>query len=250
LKIIFHGHACFEIDSAEGRIIIDPFLRNNPKAKVTPDHFQKLDAILISHGHSDHFGDALELAKKTGAVIISNFEITGFAEKCGVRVHQMHIGGKRQFPFGTIKLTPAFHGSGIPNGDGTFLYGGLACGFLIQAEGKWIYHAGDTSLFGDMQLIGKYYDLEYAMLPIGDNFGMGPEDAVIAAQLLRAKYVIPMHFNTFPVIQQDPTVFINQLQVKPRKVRGFCWKADKSWNYDSDPTDMAKSVHGKFINIL
>ncbi len=221
MKVIFHGHACFEIDSRDGRILIDPFLRNNPKADVTPEDFHKMDAILISHGHSDHFGDAIELSRKTGAVIISNYELSSFAEKFGATVHQMHIGGKRTFPFGTIKLTQAFHGSGIPNGDGTFLYGGLACGFLIQAEGKWLYHAGDTGLFGDMQLIGRQYELELAMLPIGDNFVMGPEDAVLAAQMLRPKYVIPMHYNTFPVIEQDENSFIGQLPRKAPESKGI-----------------------------
>lgn len=211
MKVKFHGHACFEIESVEGTIMIDPFLKNNPKAKITPDDIKKLDAILISHGHSDHFGDAIELAKKTGAIIISNFEIGCYAEMVDVTVHQMHIGGKYRFPFGTIKLTPAFHGSGIPNGDGTFLYGGLACGFIVQMEGKTFYHAGDTGLFGDMELIGRQYELELAMLPIGDNYTMGPEDAWIAARMIRPKYVIPMHFNTFPAIEQDGKLFIETL---------------------------------------
>ncbi|MGI6449378.1 MAG: metal-dependent hydrolase [Desulfitobacteriia bacterium] len=225
MKVRYHGHACFELETSTGRIIIDPFLCGNPTADVTPVDFSKLDAILISHGHSDHFGDAIELAQKTGAVIVSNFELASFAEKFGVNVHQMHIGGKYQFPFATIKLTQALHGSGIPKGDGTFHYGGLACGFLIQAEGKWLYHAGDTGLFGDMELIGRQYNLELAMLPIGDNFVMGPEDAILAAQMLRAKSVIPMHYNTFPVIKQDGQAFINELQRQVPECRGILLQA-------------------------
>ncbi|NLP43770.1 MAG: metal-dependent hydrolase [Peptococcaceae bacterium] len=221
MKVIFHGHACFEIVSAAGNIIIDPFLRHNPQAKLTPDDFEELDAILISHGHSDHLGDAIELAQKTGALIVSNFEIGCYAEKFGVRVHHMHIGGKYTFPFGTVKLTPAFHGSGIPDNDGNMLYGGLACGFIINTEGKILYHAGDTGLFGDMELLGKLFDIDLAMLPIGDNYVMGPDDAIIATQMLRPKAVIPMHYNTFPVIQQDAIEFINILEKKAPVSKGI-----------------------------
>lgn len=225
MKVTFHGHACFEIQSNEGRIIIDPFLRNNPKAIFKPEDFKHLDAILISHGHSDHLGDALELAKNTGAVIIANFELGSYLERFGVKVHLMHIGGKYSFPFGTIKLTQAFHGSGIPVGDGTFLYGGLACGFLISMENKWLYHAGDTGLFGDMQLIGQHYELELAMLPIGDNFVMGPEEAILATMMLRPKYIIPMHYNTFPVIEQDENDFIGLLERRVPESQGLILQA-------------------------
>lgn len=221
MKVIFHGHACFEIQSNEGRIIIDPFLRNNPQATSKPEDFKELDGILITHGHSDHLGDALELAKNTGAVIVTNFELGRYLERSGVLVHQMHIGGKHIFPFGNIKLTQALHGSGISVGDGTFLYGGLACGFLIGIEGKWLYHAGDTGLFGDMQLIGQHYDLELAMLPIGDNFVMGPEDATLATKMLHPKYIIPMHYNTFPVIEQDENIFLELLQRKVPESKGI-----------------------------
>ena len=221
MKVKFHGHACFEIISATGNIIIDPYLRNNPQAKTTPDDFEKLDAILVSHGHGDHLGDAIELAQKTGALIVSNSEIGSYVEKFGVRVHKLHIGGQYKFPFGKIKLTPAFHGSGISGDAGNMVYGGLACGFIINTEGKVLYHAGDTGLFGDMELLGKMYDIDLAMLPIGDNFTMGPDDAIIAAQMLKAKTVIPMHYNTFPVIKQDAEEFIKLLEQKVPESKGI-----------------------------
>lgn len=228
MKIIFRGHSCFEIHTKGQVLLIDPFLRDNPQANLQPEQLEEVDAVLVSHGHDDHLGDAIEISKNNDALIITNFEIGGYAESLGAKVHQLHIGGKNEFPFGTVKLTPALHGSGIPKGDGTFLYGGLACGFLLQLEGKWIYHAGDTGLFGDMELIGRYYDLEAALLPIGDNFVMGPEDAGIAANMLRAKYIIPMHFNTFPIIAQDGNAFIEMLHRKVPESKGILLQPDET----------------------
>ncbi|ADY56038.1 UPF0173 metal-dependent hydrolase [Syntrophobotulus glycolicus DSM 8271] len=229
MKIIFHGHSCFEITGSKGRILIDPFLRDNPRADVGPDDYQELDALLITHGHDDHMGDCLEIAKKTGCLFISNFELANFAKKNGVKnIHSMHIGGKYPFGFGTVKLTPALHGSGIPKGDGTFWYGGLACGFLINMDGLWVYHAGDTGLFSDLQLIKNFCALEAAMLPIGDNFGMGPDDAVLAAEMLQAKYVVPMHYNTFPVIRQNPEAFVSALESKVPKTKGVILEPGQS----------------------
>lgn len=229
MKIIFHGHSCFEIVGSDSRILIDPFLSGNPLADIKPDYFKELDAVLVTHGHDDHMGDYLEIAKTTGCTFISNFELANYAQKCGVRkIHAMHIGGKYEFSFGTVKLTPAWHGSGIAKGDGTFLYGGLACGFLIKIDGLWLYHAGDTGLFGDMHLIRKSCKIEVAMLPIGDNFVMGPEDAVLAAQMLEAKYVIPMHYNTFPVIKQDAESFVSELENKVQISKGFIMKPGES----------------------
>lgn len=213
MHIYFHGHSCFEIEGQAGRILIDPFLTGNPSTSSKPEDFTQLDAILVSHGHSDHLGDAIQLSKQTGAPIITVFELANFCQSQGAQTHAMHLGGKYKFPFGWVKLTQALHGSGIENPEGgDMIYGGPPCGFLIQMEEKWLYHAGDTGLFGDMELIGRRHPLAVAMLPIGDNYVMGVEEAVHASQLLRPKVVIPMHYNTFPLIAQDVGEFEHLLQ--------------------------------------
>ena len=213
MHIYFHGHSCFEIEGQAGRILIDPFLTGNPSTTSKPEDFTQLDAILVSHGHSDHLGDAIQLSKQTGAPIIAVYELAVYCQNQGAKTHAMHLGGKYKFPFGWVKLTQALHGSGIDNPEGgEMIYGGPPCGFLIQMEEKWLYHAGDTGLFGDMELIGRRHPLAVAMLPIGDNFVMGVEEAVHASQLLRPKVVIPMHYNTFPIIAQDVAEFEHLLQ--------------------------------------
>lgn len=212
MKVIFHGHACFELQSGDHTIIIDPYLKGNPKADIAPDKI-KVEAILLTHGHSDHVGDALEIAKNNDAIIIAPFELAMLLQKKGAKVHPMHIGGSREFSFGKIKLTAAFHGSAYYDMDGESTYAGNPCGYLINMEHKVIYHAGDTGLFGDMkQVIGAFNEIDVAILPIGDNFVMGPEDAVIAAHWLRTKHVIPMHYSTFEIIEQDPQEFQKKLE--------------------------------------
>ncbi|MFN2242571.1 MAG: metal-dependent hydrolase, partial [Anaerolineae bacterium] len=168
------------------------------------------DYILISHGHGDHVGDAVAIAKRTGAMTISNFEIHDWLLAQGVaRAHPLHIGGGFDFPFGRVKLTIAHHGSVLPDG----CYGGNPAGFLLSLQGKTIYHACDTGLFYDMKLIGEE-GLDLAILPIGDNFTMGPEDALRAVELLEPKVVIPIHYDTFDLIKQDPYAFARRVEAE------------------------------------
>jgi L-ascorbate metabolism protein UlaG (beta-lactamase superfamily) len=199
LKITWYSHACFLIETDTAIILIDPFITGNPLAPVQADDIQA-DYILVSHGHGDHLGDTVSIAKRTGATVISNFEVQNWLVGQGVEtVHPQHIGGGFDYPWGRVKLTIAQHGSALP--DGT--YGGNPCGFLIYAQGKKIYHACDTGLFYDMKLIGEE-GIDLAILPIGDNFTMGPEDALRAVKLIAPTRVVPIHYNTFDIIKQDP----------------------------------------------
>ncbi len=205
-EITFLGHAMFRI-SEEGKetLLFDPFVSGNPLNPLKLEEISS-DYILVSHGHFDHLGDAYKIAETSGATIISTAEIAGQAGEKGLKTHAQHIGGRHRFPFGSVKLTLAFHGAGIP--------GGHACGFVVDYYGKKIYFAGDTGLFGDMKLIGELDALDYALLPIGDNFTMGIDDAVVAASFLKAKTVIPYHYNTWPLIEADPEEFKQKVEVK------------------------------------
>lgn len=211
MNIIFHGQSCVEIRLKEHTLIIDPFLNHNPLAVTKPEDI-KADYILVTHGHADHLGDSLEIAKRNQATIIAPNDLGRYLSFQGAQTHGMGIGGEYEFPFGKVKMTLALHDSSYnPPGTKENIYTGMASGFLITAEGKTIYHAGDTGLFGDMQLLGKLNVIDLAFLPIGDNYTMGPRDAVIAAQFLQAKMVVPMHYNTFPLIKQDPKAFVDNL---------------------------------------
>lgn len=204
--LTWHGHSCFLLESDGTRILFDPWLDENPKADVAADEVGDLDYILVSHGHFDHFADCVKLAKRTGATVVSTFELVGFCEQHGVEnTHGMNIGGGYGFPFGRVKLTPALH-TGSVEGDEEGTFTTDCCGFLLNLNGGLrFYHAGDTALITDMQLLKGQVDV--ALLPIGDNFTMGPEDAARAVEMIGPKRVVPMHYDTFELIEQDPEAF-------------------------------------------
>lgn len=209
MKISYHGHAVVKIETNGKTILIDPFLTGNPLTDLSVET-ESPDYIILTHGHADHVGDTVELAKKKDALVIAMVELADFLSTKGVRTHGMNIGGSFKFEFGKVKLTQAFHSTGYMEGE-NIVYLGMPAGILLTIEEKIIYHAGDTGLFSDMKLIGDRHQPDVAFLPIGDNFTMGPDDAAYAAQLLRAKMVVPIHYNTFPVIEQDPHSFVKLL---------------------------------------
>lgn len=192
------GHSCFLLSDGRTSIIFDPFLTDNPNAAAAAADID-CQYVLPSHAHNDHLGDTVKIAKRTGATVVSTAEMSGLCGGQGCKTHAMHLGGKRAFDFGYVRLTLAFHGAGVP--------GGHACGFVVNFGGTTVYHAGDTSLFGDMALLGRLEKIDYALLPIGDNFTMGPTDAVEAVAMLKPRFVVPMHYNTWPVIAQNPEDF-------------------------------------------
>jgi L-ascorbate metabolism protein UlaG (beta-lactamase superfamily) len=210
LTLTWQGHATWSIDADGTPIVVDPFLKpNNPSALVTAQEIPA-EYILVTHGHGDHVADLVALALRTGALVICNFEISLWLGTYGVsNVHPMNHGGSHTFPFGRVKMTIAHHSSMLPDGS----YAGNPGGFLINFNnGHDVYFAGDTALTYDMRLIGEVGGVDLAVLPIGDNFTMGPDDAVIAAQFVKAKSVLPSHYNTFPLIEVDAHAFAKRLQ--------------------------------------
>ncbi|MBP6473481.1 MAG: metal-dependent hydrolase [Chloroflexi bacterium] len=199
ITITWHGHATFSLNIGGTAVVVDPFFAGNNPAAKTAVGAVAADFILQTHGHGDHIADTVPLAKRTGATVVGNFEICNWiAAKGHENNHAMNTGGGWNFPFGRVKMTYALHSSGLPDGS----YGGNPGGFVITAESKHIYISGDTALFSDMSLIGQM-GLDVAILPIGDNFTMGPGDAVEAIKLLKPKVVIPCHYNTWPLIAVD-----------------------------------------------
>jgi L-ascorbate metabolism protein UlaG (beta-lactamase superfamily) len=210
IKVTFLGHSCFLIEGKGKSILTDPFISGNPTSPIKPGDV-KPDLILLSHGHGDHVGDAVSIAKHSRAEVLGVFELMNYIAKQGVdsnQVHHAHMGCKIQYDFGWVKLVPAFHSSSTNTGE----YTGNPVGFVIDFYGHHFYFAGDTGIFGDMELIGRLYKIDTAMLPIGGTFTMDIDDAVEAVKLLKCQTVIPMHYNTFPPIQADPDVFKSRVE--------------------------------------
>ncbi len=221
MKVKFFGHACWLIEGAKDKVIIDPFLTNNPHTETKPADLE-VDYILVTHAHGDHMGAAQELAQQSDATIITTNEIANMLSQKGFNTHGMHVGGAYEFSFGKVKAIPAFHGSGIE--------GGHACGYLLTMGEKTIYHAGDTSLFGDMKLLNGIWaeKVDLALLPIGDNFTMGPEDAAVAAKWIDPEKVVPMHYGTFSLIDVDPTEFVHRADAENVNSEVIVLKPDES----------------------
>lgn len=205
----WYGHATHGLEVHGIKLLVDPFFTDNPAATTSADQVE-CDYLLVSHGHFDHVCDLEDIAKRTKALVITNFEIANWLGEKGISTHAQHIGGGFRHPFGYLKLTQALHGSGLPD----FAYGGNPCGFLLTTqEGKKIYLACDTGLFGDMRLIGEE-GIDLAVLPIGDNYTMGPDDALRAVKLIQPKHVIPVHYNTWELISQDPHAWADRVRAE------------------------------------
>jgi len=207
VKIQYYGHDCFEITGKDHSVLIDPFLSGNPLATKKPSDV-KPTLICVTHGHGDHLGDAVEISKNSGAPVLGVFELANYCAAEGAKTIGAHMGGTVSFKFGWVKLVPAWHSSSSPDGK----YLGNPCGFVIHMEDCTIYHPGDTALFGDMKLIAELTPINVFLCPIGDHFTMGLKEAVKAVELISPQWVIPMHYNTFDVIKQNPVVFKDMVE--------------------------------------
>ena len=209
MKLTYYGHACCGVETAGRHLLFDPFIRPNPLAARVDVDQVPADFILVTHGHADHVADAVEIARRTGATIVSNYEITEWLARQGApRVHGMNLGGAWQFDFGRVKYVMAVHSSTLPDGSS----GGNPGGFVVEAPEGSFYYAGDTALTYDMKLIGESTPLRFAVFNIGDNFTMGVDDAIKAAEFVRCNRIVGVHFNTFPPIVLDPAAAVRKFK--------------------------------------
>jgi L-ascorbate metabolism protein UlaG (beta-lactamase superfamily) len=231
MEIIFHGHSCVQFNTNGKSLLIDPFLRGNELAVTTPDEI-KTDYILLTHAHIDHILDAEPIAKANDATLVAIVELASYFEGKNLKTIGMNMGGTVDLGFAKAKMIQAFHSSGITLEEGQVIYAGMPAGYIIDVEGVKILHAGDTALFSDMKMIGDRHDIDIALVPIGDHYTMGPEDALQAAQWYGAKYVIPVHYNSFPPIRQDAEAFAKKLEAQGQKGRVMA-PGDK-WEFTAD----------------
>ncbi|MFC5450339.1 metal-dependent hydrolase [Paenibacillus aestuarii] len=217
MELIYHGHSCLQIIVGNKSLVIDPFLRGNSLAVTKPEDI-KADYVLLTHAHMDHILDAEPIAKANDAPVVAIPELAAFMRWKGVKTIDMNIGGTLDVGFAKVKMIQAFHSSGIVlDEEQRILYGGMPAGFIIEADGVTVLHTGDTGLFGDMQMIGDRHPLDVVFLPIGDHYTMGPEDALQAAEWFHAKLTVPVHYNSFPVIEQDAQSFVQKLEARGLK---------------------------------
>ncbi len=227
MEIVYHGHSCVQISDGEQSLIIDPFLSGNPLSVTRVENI-KVQHVLLTHAHQDHILDAAAIAKANDATVVATFELANYMSWQGAKTLEVNLGGKVNLGSAEVRFVQAFHSSGIILEDEKqIMYGGMPGGYIIHWNGKTIYHAGDTALFYDMKVFGERFQIDLACLPIGDNFTMGPEDAILAAEWLRAKSVLPIHYNTFPPIKQDANAFVQRLEEKG--VKGIALKPGESY---------------------
>ncbi len=216
MKVTYYGHSCFAAQVAGRILLFDPFITGNDLARNVDSKTISADYILISHGHGDHLANAADIAKRTGATIVSNYEITVWFGSQGLqKSHPLNHGGGHSFDFGRVKFVNAIHSSGLPDGS----YGGNPGGFVIESGDGNFYYSGDTALTMDMKLIGESTLLRFAALPIGDNFTMGVEDAIKAADFVRCSDILGVHYNTFPPIQIDTKAAVEKFKAAGKRLR-------------------------------
>ncbi|MCA0754801.1 metal-dependent hydrolase [Paenibacillus sp. N4] len=214
MEIVFHGHSCIQLSDGTNSLIIDPFLRGNELAVTKPEDIS-VDAVLLTHAHTDHILDADAIAKNNDAPVVSIVELAAYMSWKGVKTIGMNIGGTLDLGFAKVKMIQAFHSSGIVIEEKQqILYAGMPAGYIVAMGGMTVLHAGDTALFGDMKMIGERHSIDVAFIPIGDHYTMGPDDALQAAEWFGAKLVVPVHYDTFPVIRQEAERFVSRLEEK------------------------------------